>query len=509
MQFYEKLDFLMKITNTTNSALAKSVNIDASHVSRLRRGKRTAPKDEACIKSMADYFARNCRADYQSKALSEAMQLDAFPSNDKEVSRLIVRWMRSRRKDDAGRVETFLSGLSDAAPRSQMLTATHMNFPTTDFPKTDMAAYFGVQGKRRAVIYFLSEVLAQDKPRTLLLFSDEDTEWMTADRSFAKEWAALMEQVLLKGNRIIIIHTVSRDLDEMLRAISNWMPLYMSGAIEPYYCPRKKDGIFKRTLFIAPGVSAVTSNSVGNVSGQSANLLFRKHKAVDSFTEEFNQYLRICRPLMRIFTAKDADAYIDTLLEFEKEKSNTILKTESLSSLTMPEEVAVEMIARAAWASDKFRDICRSRTKIFEESLKNNSFTEIIELPDINTVKSGEVGAAFSLMMGGDPAHYTEEEYIKHLENIVRLLNTYENFHVHLTNNGGKSRYMVYAKEEIGSIVANTSFPSVALGIKEINMTAAFWGFLRNIIGDKAYNFPDNRETAGKLGKYIRQLKLN
>jgi hypothetical protein len=82
----------------------------------------------------------------------------------------------------------------------------------------------------------------------LLLFSDEATDWMTADQTFASKWASLMVQLLSKGNRIKIIHTVSRDLDEMLNAIRQWMPLYMTGLIEPYFYPKKRDGIFKRTV---------------------------------------------------------------------------------------------------------------------------------------------------------------------------------------------------------------------------------------------------------------------
>jgi len=507
VQFYEKLDFLMKITNTTNSALSLNINIDASHISRLRRGKRNAPKDEACIRAMADYFAWHCREDYQNRALTDALQLLTAPADEKEASQLILRWLNSRRKDDVVKVETFLSGFSAASAGSGALPAESRQIPAADFPDTEMAAYYGVQGKRQAVVYFLSEVLAQDGPRTLLLFSDEATDWMIADRAFTEKWASLMTQVLAKGNRIVIIHTVSRDLDEMLSAISQWMPLYMSGAIKPYYCPRKRDGIFKRTLFIAPGVSAVTSSSVGSMPYQSANLIFRKREAIDSFVEEFSQYLRFCRPLMRIFTQKDAGAYIDTLLEFEKEKSDTILKTESLSFLTMPENLAFEIMEHTGWASDQFREAYRRRKAIFHDILKTNSFTEIIRLPDIETVREGTVSMALSLVMGGGTACYTAEAYILHLENIVRLLNTHENFHIYMMNEPGESRYMVYAKEDVGSIVAKTSTPPVALGINENNMTAAFWDFLMNIIGEKAYRFPDNRETAERLADYIERLR--
>ncbi len=75
MQFYEKLDFLMNITKTSNSALGQKVKLDASYVSRLRKGQRSALKDFSCIHSMAEYFARNCKEDYQRKAIDEALKI--------------------------------------------------------------------------------------------------------------------------------------------------------------------------------------------------------------------------------------------------------------------------------------------------------------------------------------------------------------------------------------------------------------------------------------------------
>ena len=55
-----------------------------------------------------------------------------------------------------------------------------------------------------------------------------------------------------------------------------------------------------------------------------------------SFAEEFKRYLRLCRPLMQIFRASDSDAYFETLAEFERGKADALIKTESLSLLTMP-----------------------------------------------------------------------------------------------------------------------------------------------------------------------------
>ena len=44
MSFAEKLNFLMDVTKTPNSALAHNVALDASYISRLRNGSRKLPR---------------------------------------------------------------------------------------------------------------------------------------------------------------------------------------------------------------------------------------------------------------------------------------------------------------------------------------------------------------------------------------------------------------------------------------------------------------------------------
>ena len=82
--------------------------------------------------------------------------------------------------------------------------------------KEDVKIYKGIEGKRKGVSDFLSLIIEENQPQTLLLFSDEDMEWLTGDTLFKEKWKELLIQVILKGNRIKIIHTVSRNLYEML-----------------------------------------------------------------------------------------------------------------------------------------------------------------------------------------------------------------------------------------------------------------------------------------------------
>ena len=61
---------------------------------------------------------------------------------------------------------------------------------------------------------------------------------------------------------IKIIHTISRDMNEMPEAVTRRIPMYMTGMIGPYCYPRLKDGVFQRTLFLTPSTTAVVSSSV-------------------------------------------------------------------------------------------------------------------------------------------------------------------------------------------------------------------------------------------------------
>jgi hypothetical protein len=505
MQFSEKLNFLMDITKTTNSALARYVILDASYISRLRSGKRQPPHNAELINQMAAYFARNCSKEYQKKAVRDALDLNPFPNDVLTLTDSINIWLLAEKDNTQELVAKFLGNLS--AMESSLTLETGSRGKDMDFPRDETAIYYGVAGKRQAVIYSLSEMISLDKPHTLLLFSDEETSWMTGDPVFTRQWAALMFQMIARGHRIKIIHTISRHLDEMLNAINQWMPLYMSGAIEPYYYPKKRDGVFARTLFISPGTMALVSSSVGGETAGAANVLHRNPSAVAAYEQEFLQYLRLCQPLMLIFTEKKMDSALLTLSEFEKECCNTLIKTESLSLLTMPKELFSQIIERSGLDKEKLQKYYRLRSENFRRLIRTNSFTEIIKLPEPQDLFSGQVKIALSGMMAGGSISYTPREYLLHLQNIVDHLKTCENHHVCLVRGPVEDRYSVYVKEERGVIIAKTSLPPVMLAINESNMTASFWDHLKTMADERILDNQDNRKSIHKLIEYIERLK--
>lgn len=504
MEFCEKLDFLMKLTNTTNSALALYTKLDPSHISRLRRGQRNSLRNTGTIQLMAAYFARNVKADYQRKALADVVKAGSLATDQAEFSAAVAAWLQEGKSAEFTTVKDFLNGFSAYPPKKPLEKVISYEKGNDDRSLADVSVYYGVKGKQQAARAFLEEVIAAGGSRTLMLFSDEATDWMI-DPEFAQKWAVLMRQVLKKGNRIIIIHTVSRDLDEMLHAIRQWMPLYMTGLIEPYFYPRKRDGLFKQTLFLAPGVAAVTSHSLGNSIHDAANFFTKDIGIIQAFTTEFGEFLKRCRPLLQIYTARDRPIYFESLSQFEKGRRNLLLKTESLSLFTMPEEVLLKIYGRFGKMDGGLSALREQRIHFFEENIKEYAVTELIQMFDAVKVREGKIKVSFSEMLLDGAAYYKPEEYIEHLVHLEKLLRENENFHVHLIPEE-ESEYMVVVKEDYGAIVAKTSAPPIALVIWELNMVSAFWDYLRGVAGEKEYDFVSNEESAKKLHSYIDVL---
>lgn len=484
MKFHHKLDFLMKITNTSNSALASYTSLDASYISRLRRGVRNLPQNENYVSVMADYFAKRCLDNYQIKALRECLHGSyVVTDNGSENANSIRAWLH----EDKDRPNNAVQGLLDVMEDFQFKKPQKWtSLDSCDYPETNnslISVHYGSAGKQEASLAFLSSVVSNNKPQTLLLYSDESFDWLSQNPEYAARWAALMSQIIAGGNRVRIIHTVSRNLDEMLAGISKWVPLYMTGAIEPYYYPKKRDGLFKRTLFIAPETSAVISNSVGDMEDRAANFLIKDKKAVKSLADEYNSLLVLCRPLMRIFTPSDSLAYNSILSEFEKEPANAIIKTESFSILTMPDTVTGKIITRTKKNGDReLADYLRIRKQNFSENLLTHSFTEIVTIPAPDMIKEGRIRVALSDTLNTQDIFYTIDELALHLENIIMLLQTYDNYHIHIDTTNGHKGFMLYVKEDVGAIIAKTSAHAVTFAINESNMTAAFWDYLNGNI---------------------------
>ncbi len=452
--FARRLNYIIELSKVTTTFLAKSANIDASYISKLRSGKRPLPKNPTFLAELSICLAKNIKEDYQIEAMCDQLNLIKWPSI-KLAAKYIERWL--------------VSGLLIEENKGQgaALKKIPKKAPETHY-------YYGVTGKRAAVLAFLDLVIASETKCSLLLFSDENMSWLIDDISYTKQWANKLITVLKRDHSIKIIHNINRDFKELLYSFLNWTPMYLTGNIESYYYPHFRDNVMQRTMFIADKIGAVTSSSVaGNVDGMSNQLIVNK-TAVSAITREFKNYLALCRRLSQ--SVKYANRQV--LFDFIERIDNENIKLQSISSVpnifTMPQSVATSMQRRAP-NSIILKTWQLLQTK-FDALLKNSEYRELLRHPTLHDEMPYLLLGDF---LGAEGLKYTRKELDQHYAHLDNLSKKYSNYRFAYSDSVNFSGNL-FSFSNAGFILTNNDVKSFASIVVESDLVIACTDYINN-----------------------------
>ena len=483
MKTNAKLDFLMKLTETTNSDLGKALSFDASYISRIRNGKRRIPTSQPFLKPAVEILNDRISNEDQSAILEDLIcRGETWPEDKNESLKLLLQWIYSDIPETSSNISDFFTKLSALSDKKTAVPLFRENVSVctnnSESISEKVSFYYGNEGKRQAVLAFLKRLCDSGKPHKLLLYSAEEFNWLYENPDYSKKWATLIIKLLQNGGHIQIVHTISRPSGEMLIALQKWMPLYMSGAIESFYCTRLLDRIHRRTLFIAKGDSAITSTSIESATDGALNTLITDSKAVRALEIEFNNFFNLCKPLVRVFNGENSNLFWDSLHNLEDRKENFTTVQSFPSIFTMKSDIIENIASR--YDNTLFKNsYLKSHKKFISIINEGYEYNEVISLPSPEVIVSGKLPIIFSDFTFNEPMFYTPDEYISHIKYIITLLKKYENYNVIIDRNL-PNNLAIYAKEDSGVILANTTNPCFAFTINEPRLTAAIWAYSEN-----------------------------
>ncbi len=512
MLFYEKLNLLMAFLGISNSRLARVLAVDASLISRWRKGTRGPGKNSAYIKAIARFISGQAIKDKRLPALCEIIGIPASeaPQDQPRLEELILKWLTSEVAVTAELAEGFIDrlGMFGSQKKAPPLFKATRDIAIERQPPLEV--FMGIKGKQEGVIRFLILAASAMKPgNEILAYSDESIEWFTGDRNYLAEFIAHLFDLIGRGNRIKVVHVVSRDLAEMLAAIDFWLPFYMTGAIEPYYCPRYREHFFRRTLFIAPGITALTCNSLAGQEGIAPNYLHTDPDIVECLHKEFNEFLKSCRPLMRIFTSNTPAGVIELVAEFAEQPGDCTRLLNTLSLATMPGESFSRILERHGIQGAEKENLLALHKKmagVFLENLKHRRYTEIVSLPLPGEVAAGHIPVEMPGHFGSPFLFYDEREFAGHLEHINFLLKTQQNYRFFINERTPYPNIHISVIDEIGVVVEKTNNPRVLFAFNQQNMTNAFCYYLKEISGRLPRNNCDRQEVSETINGLIKNL---
>lgn len=506
MTFAKKLSFLMSLTVSSNKQLAEAVNVDPSLISRFRNARRGAPKNQTYVKAMANYFARRCEGNYQRVALSEAMRRKhlQLQMDVAQLSAVLFDWLTDSR-DQVGQFlntfERFTVGDTEAE---------HPFAGLAQPPRGESGSftYYGNEGKRGAIGAFIAHLMSLETPGTVLLSSDEDTEWLFEEPAYL---ARLQEQIMLlmqKGFRICRIAMPLYTADEAFDSLSRWLAVYLTGQMESFYYPRLRDDLYRRTLLVLPDVAAVEAFSTGGQTVGRATIFTRDRRLANALTDDFRDILAKCRPMMTTYSAAaNPEELLRCILQFESDRGNRIQQSTSLSSITAPPELirlaaagapekeAAAIISAMAEAQAKFR-----------QSLAGYEVIDIHRLAPVSEVRAGRLPIGVSYLQHTASVCYTPQSYALHLKSILELVETYANYRAVLLPHED-NMHALMIKEGRQAMLLRASAPLMVFEVSQPNIAEACREYLMRLIETRATPAVQRQDVIATLRRTIRELE--
>jgi len=301
--FAEKLGEAMNLAELSNSTLAHMINADPSMISRFRRGHRTPKSSSGALILICRVLVERIT---ELGKTDELIRMTGAPQeaagNGDVLLVCFQKWLCDFAQEDHTSIIQLLQSMDTFSPAAGIPLLSCESIATQAVADDCRAYYTGTEGLQNAVIRFLITAISC-KARELLLYSDQDMNWMVKNRDFDLKWLSLMSECVKQGIRIKIIHNIERSTNEMINAIRSWLPLYMSGMVEPYYCTLRNGQRFSHTIFLCPGVACIEAGIINGSSEDGLYNYYTDKPHLDYYESSYSHLLHSCRMLMRMETA--------------------------------------------------------------------------------------------------------------------------------------------------------------------------------------------------------------
>lgn len=462
--FAQRLDICMNLAELSNIRLSQLIYTDASLISRYRNGVRTPRTNhELAGRLCAVLYERILRNDRKAE-LAKVMN---FPEEEVDED-FFTSWLfepKNQRTETLAAAENLLGYFDSYSAGKQPALPSPAQAAPDELLRDCRTQYSGKEGLRTAVLRFLGSALAEGA-REFLLYSDEAQDWLTEDPVFLMKWASLMQACVKNGTRITIIHNIDRNLNEMNQAIQSWLPLYMSGNIESYYCRKQSSLRFSHTIFLNPDSACIRAFHIAGTEDHGIYHYYTDPEILKSCKQEYQELLSGCASLL-----KTDDFRLD------EKFTNITLILDTLPFVTMPDELIRKL------GSPSLEEEWSRMHADFLKRLEEGSLNVCVPLADEEQLFSEN--AHVDSFLFPDSFHYTSELYALHIRHIIYLINEYPNFCFYPLPETPFPNMKLLITDDFSRIIHSAN-PKVSFGFTHPLMSRAFKEYAKNLMDQHA-----------------------
>ena len=462
----QKLDILLRELDINISRIAAFLHYDPSYLSKIRTGKRNPAHQQQFIEKICEYVASNYKDEQDRKKVTYLIQCNEDEITDSYLYRKKLReWLSSSKPEDVDYVSGFLRKV-DSFNLDDYIRVIHFDsfkVPKVPFQLPVSRHYYGLKEMREGELDFLKHTVLSKSMKPLYICSDMPVEDMAADKDFAKKYMFGLAMVLKKGLHIHIIHDVERPMKDMMLGLENWVPLYMTGQISPYYLKGVQNRVYSH-LHYCSGQVAMTGDCISGHHDLAHYYLTSRKEEVSISQKNMEFLLKKAHPLMDIYREERKKELYAALIENagKEGRRRRVLAVPDLGVL--PKKLLEEILERNHVSADDKTTIIeyyRRDRECLETVLKHSIVEdEVSEICEEEYGKYPPVLPIAECFLEKD-IHLTYEEYLACIKAGREYAKANENYQFNLTKIKGFHNIQITCFEGKWCMISKNRAPAI------------------------------------------------
>ena len=475
----KNLDTLFTVLSVNISGLARSLNYDASYISRIRNGQRQPANPQQLIAGISHFVVRHYQEDSQKSLIAEMLGCSPEDlSNPGNYQTLLCNWLANGTNHSKDQITSFLEKL-DEFNLDEYICAIHfdeLKVPSVPFQLPTSKNYFGLQEMMDSELAFLKATVLSKSTEPVTMYSDMPMSEMAKDPDFPKKWMFGMGMMIKKGLHLNQIHNIDRSFDEMMLGLESWIPMYMSGQISPYYLKNTQGTVFSNLLKVS-GSAALTGEAINGYHAEGRYYLTNNKNEVAYYKKRAERLLSKAAPLMEIYRVYRAQAYNFFLDEDTKKEGARYYILSAFSLHTLSEDLLDRILCHNQIPQVEQKQIRQyiSRQKDLAATiLSHSSITEEIPVLTKQEFDQSPMVLPLSGLFYEKDVLYRWEDYTEHWK--LALAYQQQNFNYHIVENTASAfrNIQIYIHEGKWVLVSKNKTPAIHFLIRHPKMRNAF-----------------------------------
>lgn len=457
---YDNLNTLINELNININKMAKYINFDQSHISRIRYGK-SKPRDPINLAIKIENYIKEKHSSQidnnKLKSILKDQSIESYLTNTDEQDQKII---------------SFLEKFNDFNLNDYIkeIKFDELKIPNIPFYKAKTKNYYGIEEMKQGELDFFKATVLSKTKKDIFMYSNMPMEDMAKDIDFGKKWMFAIACCLKKGLHLNIIHNLDRPYNEMMLGLQSWIPIYMTGQVSPYYFKNNKNNIYNQIDYTSE-VVALSGECINGSHDLGKYYLTTNKKEVEYYNKKTNLLLKKANPLMEIYKENNVEDFKNFLKSSYKIKTKRTRIYSSLPLFTIEDDTLKDILINNKLKEEEIDKIIKYKheeQKNMNEILKDNIINDIITKLNKDEVVNLSLENIFS-----NDIKYTYNDYLKHYEQTIKYHEKNSNYKVTIANNKPFNNITIIILENNYVILTKSKNPTIHFVIKHEKLVDA------------------------------------